>query len=232
VSDRILIVEDNPATAHLLALELARLGYPSRTAMTGADALMQARTWKPQLMLLDLELPDRDGIGVLADLRAEDNALPVICVTARGGQADRVGGLLVGADDYVVKPFDIDELDARITAVLRRTNRTNAQALAIGTLRLVADDVRIYANDELLALTPREVHVLRELLAHAGQVVTKSQLTSMLMALNESIGEKTIEVYIHRLRNKIHGHGVEIVTARGFGYMLQQAMVARAAGDA
>jgi DNA-binding response OmpR family regulator len=228
VAIRILIVEDDASIAQLLTLELGRLGYTSRTAATAAEALAQARNWSPQLMLLDLGLPDRDGSSVLRDLRAQGDSLPVICVTARDQQIDRIGGLRAGADDYIVKPFDIGELDARIRAVLRRADR-GAQDLVFGTLRLASDEVRVFANDQLLALTPRELHVLRQLLRNAGRVVTKSQLTETLAALNEDIGDKTIEVYIHRLRHKIHGHGAEIVTVRGFGYLLRQSPVARPA---
>jgi DNA-binding response OmpR family regulator len=229
VAIRILIVEDDAPIAHLLTVELGRLGYVSRTAATAVEALALAKSWSPQLMLLDLGLPDRDGAGVLRDLRAQGDALPVICVTARDQQIDRIGGLRAGADDYIVKPFDVGELDARIRAVLRRADRGGTQELVFGTLRLASDEVRVFANDQLLALTPRELHVLRQLLRNAGRVVTKSQLTETLAALNEDIGDKTIEVYIHRIRNKIHGHGAEIVTVRGFGYLLRQSPVVRQA---
>ena len=226
---RILIVEDDPPIANLLTAELGRLGYTLRTAASAAEALACARSWSPNLMLLDLGLPDRDGASVLRDLRAQGDTVPVICVTARDQQIDRIGGLRAGADDYIVKPFDIAELDARIRAVLRRADRGDSQEIVFGTLRLASDEVRVFANDQLLALMPRELHVLRQLLRNAGRVVTKSQLTETLAVLNEDIGDKTIEVYIHRIRNKIQGHGAEIITVRGFGYLLRQTPVARQA---
>ena len=203
-------------------LELERRGYALRMAGTAAEASMIARTWVPNLMLLDLGLPDRDGADVLREMRAQGDALPVICLTARDQQIDRIGGLRAGADDYIVKPFDLGELDARIRAVLRRSDRADAQELVLGALRLSSDGVRVLANDQPLGLTPRELHVLRRLLKNAGRVVTKAQLTETLAALNEDIGDKSIEVYVHRIRHKIQGYDVEIVTVRGFGYLLRQ----------
>lgn len=219
---RILAVEDDPQIATLLTLELGRLGYLLRAVGTAAQALAEARSWAPNLMLLDLGLPDRDGSEVLRELRARADPLPVICLTARDQPVERVGGLRAGADDYIVKPFDLSELDARIRAVLRRSDRAGPQELALGTLRLTADDTRVMGREGGVPLTPRELHVLRRLLRNAGRVVTKAQLTETLSALNEDIGEKTVEVYVHRIRHKIQGNDVEIVTVRGFGYLLRQ----------
>jgi DNA-binding response OmpR family regulator len=220
---RILAVEDDPHIASLLALELGRLGYGLRTVGTAAEALTHARGWAPSLVLLDLGLPDRDGAEVLRDLRARGDSVPVICLTARDQPVERVGGLRAGADDYIVKPFDLAELDARIRAVLRRSDRAGPQELNVGALRLTSDEARVLAHDVPVPLTPRELHVLRRLLKNAGRVVTKAQLTETLSALNEDIGDKTVEVYVHRIRLKIQGSGVEIVTVRGFGYLLRQA---------
>jgi two-component system OmpR family response regulator len=222
VEIRILAVEDDPHIARMLSLELGRLGYAMLAVGTAADALLQARNWSPNLMLLDLGLPDRDGADVLRELRARADPLPVICLTARDQPIERVGGLRAGADDYIVKPFDISELDARIRAVLRRSERSGPQELALGTLKLTGDETRVLAGDTPLPLTPRELFVLRRLLKNAGRVVTKAQLTETLSELNEDIGDKTVEVYVHRIRHKIQGNEVEIVTVRGFGYLLRQ----------
>ncbi len=219
---RILAVEDDPHIARMLALELGRLGYMLQAVGTAADALAQAKCWSPSLMLLDLGLPDRDGAEVLRELRARADPLPVICLTARDQPVERVGGLRAGADDYIVKPFDISELDARIRAVLRRSDRAAPQELVLGTLKLTADESRVLAQDAALPLTPRELFVLRRLMKNAGRVVTKAQLTETLSELNEDIGDKTVEVYVHRIRNKIQANDVEIVTVRGFGYLLRQ----------
>lgn len=219
---RILAVEDDPPIARMLTLELGRLGYALLVVGTAAEALAQARSWSPSLMLLDLGLPDRDGAEVLRELRARNDPLPVICLTARDRPIERVGGLRAGADDYIVKPFDISELDARIRAVLRRADRGAPQELVLGTLKLAADETRVLAQDVPLPLTPRELYVLRRLMRNAGRVVTKAQLTETLAEHNEDIGDKTVEVYVHRIRNKIQGSDVEIVTVRGFGYLLRQ----------
>lgn len=218
---RILIVEDDPQIASLLERELGRLGYCIDVAGTAGGALAALAAKRPQLMLLDLGLPDRDGQELLQQLRDRRDALPVICLTARDQQMDRVGGLRAGADDYIVKPFDLAELDARITAVLRRSGDAADQTTSLGELTLSADGIQVFARGEALALTPRELHVLRRMMRNAGRIVTKQQLTEMLAAQNEDIGEKSIEVYVHRVRSKIQGCGVEIVTARGFGYMLR-----------
>jgi two-component system, OmpR family, response regulator len=221
VQIRILAVEDDPDIARLLSLELGRLGYSLRTVGTAAQALHEVRTAAPNLMLLDLGLPDRDGAEVLREVRAMGDALPVICLTARDKSVERVGGLRAGADDYIVKPFDISELDARIQAVLRRSDRSAAHALALGALRFTADETRVTGRDGAIALTPRELHVLLRLMKHAGRVLTKAQITETLAERNEDIGDNTVEVYVHRIRQKIQGNDVEIVTVRGFGYLLK-----------
>jgi two-component system OmpR family response regulator len=221
VQTRILAVEDDPDIARLLALELGRLGYSLRTVGTAAQAMQEIRASAPSLMLLDLGLPDRDGADLLRELRAGGHLLPVICLTARDKPVERVGGLRAGADDYIVKPFDISELDARIRAVLRRSDRAVDQGLAVGALRLAPDQARVTGHNGGIALTPRELHVLHRLMKNAGRVVTKAQLTETLAERNEDIGDNTVEVYVHRIRQKIHGNGVEIVTVRGFGYLLR-----------
>jgi two-component system, OmpR family, response regulator len=226
---RILVVEDDAAIAGLLTVELGRRGYEIRAVSTAAEAMESTRTWAPSLMLLDLGLPDRDGSDVLRQLRQRGDALPVICLTARDRQSDRVGELRAGADDYIVKPFDVAEVDARIRAVTRRTGHAGPQEIVVGGLRLLPGEMQVeaIANSQPVGLTPRELHVMRRLFRNAGRVVTKQQLTETLAALNEDIGEKTIEVYIHRIRGKIQGHDAEIVTVRGFGYLLRQVLPPR-----
>jgi len=221
VQPNLLIVEDDAQIASLLTAELGRLGYSLAAVGTGREALQNIERTTPDLVLLDLGLPDIDGHEVLRHLRDTRNTTPVICLTARDQQMDRIGGLRAGADDYIVKPFDVGELDARIRAVLRRSGRAGSQDINVGSLRLLSDGMQVVADGRAIPLTPRELHVLRRLMKNVGRVVTKQQLTETLSELNEDIGEKTIEVYIHRLRTKLQGHGVEIVTVRGFGYLLR-----------
>ena len=218
---RILIVEDDQLIADALSRGLSRLGYTVLEARNGAQAVAKLRNDHPSLMLLDLGLPDIDGAEVLRQLRAEQNTLPVIMLTARDDRLDRIGGLLAGADDYVVKPFDLIELHARIQAVLRRVGHPALPGLTVGALQLLPDELRITLDSAPLALTPRELQVLRRLMKSRDRVVTKAQLIDAMQALNESVADKSVEVYVHRIRGKIVGHDVEIVTARGFGYLLR-----------
>ena len=219
---RLLLVEDDIQIARPLSHELSRRGYDLEVAHTAEQALAALRVRPPCLVLLDLGLPDRDGVVVLTELRSNGSALPVIVLTARDDSGDRVDQLQAGADDYVVKPFDVAELDARIAAVLRRTGKGGAQGIAVGSLRLLADGVRVVLGETPIALTPRELQVLRHLLRHADRVVSKPRLLETLAEFNDDLAEKSIEVYIHRLRQKIAGHDVEIVTLRGFGYLLRR----------
>ncbi len=218
----ILVVEDDLQIAELIGRELAHRGYGVLKAHNGAQALVSVARDRPALMLLDMGLPDLDGSDVLRQVRASGNPVPVIVLTARDEQHERVGGLRAGADDYVVKPFDMAELDARIQAVLRRGGHPQAQGLSVGTLQLMADATRISLAGVPLALTPREFHLLHRLMGNVDRVVTKTQLTDTLMTFYGDVAGKTIEVYLHRIRQKIAGHDVEIATVRGFGYLLRR----------
>ena len=218
---RVLLVEDSQILRDSLSTGLRQAGYAVDSAADGKAGLWSAQSNDYDVIVLDLMLPELDGLSLLQKIRAEGKEAQVLILTAKDAIADRVKGLREGADDYMVKPFDLGELDARIRAVLRRSERAGPQEVVLGALRLSSDGVRVLANDQPLGLTPREIHVLRRLLKNAGRVVTKAQLTETLAALNEDIGDKTIEVYIHRIRHKIQGYDVEIVTVRGFGYMLR-----------
>jgi DNA-binding response OmpR family regulator len=222
VNALILVVEDDLQIAELIGRELAHRGYDVLKAHNGAQALVSLARDRPALVLLDMGLPDLDGSDVLRQVRESGNPVPVIVLTARDQQHERVGGLRAGADDYVVKPFDMVELDARIQAVLRRGGHPQAQGLSVGTLQLMADATRISLAGVPLALTPREFHLLHRLMGNVDRVVTKTQLTDTLMTFYGDVAGKTIEVYLHRIRQKIAGHDVEIATVRGFGYLLRR----------
>ena len=173
-------------------------------------------------MLLDLGLPDMEGADVLRQVREGGSSLPVIVLTARDEQHQRIDGLRAGADDYVVKPFDMAELDARIQAVLRRGGHPQARGLNVGALTLKPDGAHMAIGGSPLTLTPREFQLLRRLMNNAERVVTRAQLLDTLTGFHGDIGGKTVEVYLHRIRQKISGHDVEILTVRGFGYLLRQ----------
>jgi two-component system OmpR family response regulator len=222
VQIRILAVEDDPDIARLLSLELGRLGYSLRTVGTAAQALHEVRTAAPNLMLLDLGLPDRDGAEVLREVRAMGDALPVICLTARDKPVERVGGLARGRRRLHRQA--VRHLGARCAhpgsaAALRPVRRRTGSRW--GRLRFTPDETRVTGRDGAIALTPRELHVLLRLMKNAGRVLTKAQITETLAERNEDIGDNTVEVYVHRIRQKIQGNDVEIVTVRGFGYLLK-----------
>jgi DNA-binding response OmpR family regulator len=163
-----------------------------------------------------------EGGQVLRHLRDAGSSLPVIVVTARDEQHQRIDGLRAGADDYVVKPFDMAELDARIQAVLRRGEHPHARGLSVGGLTLHPDGGRMTIADSPLGLTPREFQLLRRLMNNVDRVVTKAQLMETLTGFHGDTEGKTVEVYLHRIRHKIAGSDVEILTVRGFGYLLRR----------
>lgn len=172
-------------------------------------------------MLLDLGLPRREGLDVLRNLRKRGKTLPVLILTARDTVEDRVRGLDAGADDYLLKPFALDELLARLRALLRRAHGVAATRICMG--RLVFDSVKRHASvgETQLVLSAREVEVLEILLNHAGRVAAKEAIADRLSGWDEGVGDNAVEVYIHRLRRKLEDSGVVIRTLRGLGYLLE-----------
>lgn len=172
-------------------------------------------------MLLDLGLPRREGLEVLRNLRRRGMSLPVMILTARDTVEDRVRGLDAGADDYLLKPFSLDELLARLRALLRRAHGVADTRIRMG--QLCFDSIRRQAsvNDSPLVLSAREVEVLEILIHHAGRVAAKEAIADRLANWGEGVGENAVEVYIHRLRRKLEGSGVGIRTLRGLGYLLE-----------
>jgi two-component system, OmpR family, response regulator RegX3 len=222
VATRILIVEDEASIAEPFARLLEREGFATTIADTAAGALRAARAERPDLVVLDLALPDGDGRDVCRTLRAESH-VPVIMLTARGTETDRVVGLELGADDYVVKPFSAAEMIARIRAVLRRAaSAGDAQAAARGPIRVRALDVDLTARRATVAgseveLSRKEFDLLAELVRHAGEVVTREQLMSRVWDENWFGSTKTLDVHIGWLRRKL-GDPAYIDTIRGVGF--------------
>jgi two-component system, OmpR family, response regulator TctD len=186
-----------------------------------ADAILQEKSF--DLILLDLSLPQLDGLEVLRRLRARSVSTPVLILTARGTVEERVAGLNAGADDYLPKPFDLDELEARAVALLRRTkSASSADVLRFSDLSFTAHDGAFYLAGELLSLSPREHKLLIALIEKAGSVVRKEALFSAVFAGNEDANMEAIEVCVHRVRKKLHQSSVTIQTMRGLGYLLKQ----------
>lgn len=184
----------------------------------GETALSAARAEAYDLILLDLGLPKRDGIDVLRSLRRGGSAVPVLIVTARDAVADRVKGLDAGADDYLVKPFDLVELAARIRALLRRQSGRSDSMVRLGALTLDAVTHEVTLDGVPVALSAREFALLEALLARPGAVLSKAQLEEKIYGWGEEIGSNAVEVYVHALRKKL---GVDLIrTVRGLGYMM------------
>lgn len=218
---RILLVEDDAVLADGLAHTLCQAGYAMTCATTGAQAerILLARQF--DLLILDLGLPDTDGHEILRKLRSRRNPVPVLILTARHDIADKIKGLERGADDYLAKPFDLRELEARIRALIRRSHGGLGDGVAVGRLNLDTVHHRILADGETLILSAREYGVLEALMLQAGRVVSKDRIAQRLAVGSEELGDNAIEVYVHRLRKRIEGFGARIRTVRGLGYLLE-----------
>lgn len=218
---RILLVEDDPALALSLNQGLRQMGFAVDLSQDGgeADAILSVR--KFDAVVLDLGLPGLSGMEVLKRLRKRGATLPVLILTARDAMTDKVAGLNAGADDYLLKPFDFQELEARLNALLRRTQAERSGWLEAGRLRLDRSARQAFLELEPLSLSAREVGVLELLMSRLGRVVSKEQLAEHL-SQDEEIGENAVEVYVHRLRKKLEAVGIEIRTLRGLGYLLEK----------
>jgi two-component system OmpR family response regulator len=219
---RILVVEDDAVLRDGLSRSLRNAGYAVETADDGrlADQLLSVHSF--DLVVLDLGLPGIDGMEVLRRLRRRACNVPVLILTARDSLADRVTGLDVGADDYLVKPFELSELEARVRALMRRAQSVAAARINHGALTLDTAARRAFVGEDALDLSAREVALLEALLLSAGRVVSKDQLADRLYGVSDEVGPNAIEVFVHRLRRKIEAAGVSIRTIRGLGYLVEK----------
>jgi two-component system OmpR family response regulator len=218
----ILIVEDDPVLADGLTRALRHAGYAVDMAHDGklADDLLSVHSF--DLVVLDLGLPGLDGLEVLRRLRRRPASAPVLILTARDGVEDRVTGLDLGADDYMVKPFNLNEFEARVRALVRRAQSAATARIAHGALTLDVAARRAFVGNDPLDLSAREVSLLEALLLGAGRVLSKDQLAERLYGVHDEVGPNAIEVFVHRLRRKIESAGVVIRTIRGLGYLLEK----------
>ncbi|MBU3054634.1 MULTISPECIES: response regulator [Pseudomonas] len=218
---RILLVEDHPQLAESVAQALKGAGWTVDVLHDGVAADLALASEDYALAILDIGLPRLDGFQVLARLRERGKTLPVLMLTARGEVKDRVHGLNLGADDYLAKPFELSELEARVKALLRRSLLGGERQQRCGDLVYDLDTRRFLLKDEILSLTSREQAVLAALIARPGRVMSKEQLASQVFGLDEEASPDAIEIYVHRLRRKLEGSRVRIVTFRGLGYLLE-----------
>ncbi|NNM81315.1 MAG: response regulator [Burkholderiales bacterium] len=219
---RLMLAEDDMVLRDGLTRSLVQSGYVVDTASNGQEADHALSVQNYDLLILDLGLPKLDGLEVLRRLRFRDKATPVLILTARDSIEDRVSGLDFGADDYLTKPFDLSELEARVRALVRRGQGAHSNVMRHGPLTLNFAGRRAYMNDQPLDLSARELGVLEILMMKAGQVVGKDQLVDKLSNWEEGIGHNAIEVYVHRLRKKLEPAGIQIRTIRGLGYLLEK----------
>lgn len=226
---KLLLIEDNPAMQTSLRRSFERRGMQVLTCGDGERALALWQASLPDAVLLDLSLPGRDGLQLLGDARAAGLSTPVIILTARGTVGDRIIGLNTGADDYLPKPFDLDELEARVRALVRRS--ANPSGAAAGNLlhtsaswcgmQIDKDSGAVYFGNRPLELAPRELALLRALLGKPGHAVAKERLFERVFPGESQVQPEAIEVVAYRLRKKIAHTGAQLVTLRGLGYLLK-----------
>lgn len=218
---RLLLVEDARDLAAWLAKVLRAGGYAVDVAHDGEEADDLLRLAAFDLLILDLGLPRLDGIGLLRRLRARGSKVPVILLTANASLNGRVSGLDEGADDYLVKPFEMAELEARIRAQLRRASDQPTRLLLCGELVFDTGSRQFSLSGENLALTPREQAVLEQLIRRQGRTLSKAALAEAVFGFDDTADPSSIEIYVHRLRKKLEGSTATIATLRGLGYLLR-----------
>ena len=219
---RILLVEDDPMLSAAVARALRQSAHVVETVASGDDADQCLASNEYDLVLLDVGLPVLDGFEVLRRLRQRRNAVPVLILTVRDVPEDLVKGLDLGADDYLTKPFNLSELEARVRALIRRSHASAASELVHGPLRLERAGRRLYCNGQPMELSARELAVVELLLLRSGRVVTKQQISEQLYGWEDSSSSNAVEVFVYRLRKKLEPAGIDVRTIRGMGYLLER----------
>ncbi len=220
---RILVVEDDAVLAAALTRALTQNAYAVDLAEDGDEANRALESAAYDLVVLDIALPKVDGLSVLRRLRDRRSRVPVLVLSARDSLDDRVKGLDSGADDYLTKPFDLPEFEARVRALIRRGGHQQAtNVLRHGRLQLDMEARRVFYDGKPVDLSARELAVVELLMSRQGRVVTKEQMVDRLFGWNEEVGSNAIEVCVHRVRRKLEGFGIDIRTVRGMGYLLEK----------
>ena len=222
---RLLLAEDNKDLADWIARLLRQSRYDVDIVHRGDEADEALRQNEYALAILDLAMPGLDGFEVLKRTRARGSDMPVIILTANDAISARVRGLDTGADDYLVKPFDAGELEARIRVQLRRKRKLEEPVVKFGSLHFNTVSREFYLASLPLALTPREHAILETLIRRAGRNVSKQDLATSVFGLDDDANPNAVEIHMHRLRKKLEGHDVTVSTLRGLGYILRQGHV-------
>ncbi|WP_196453031.1 response regulator transcription factor [Planomonospora sp. ID82291] len=226
VAEKILVVDDEPNIRDVLTTVLEFHGFEVATAATGVEALAKAEAYAPALIVLDLVLPDADGLSVCRDLRARGHRSGIVFLTARDSRSDLVSGLTYGGDDYITKPFALDELLARVRAVLRRVgtapDRPGSATLRVGDAELDEDTCQASRNGVPLRLSPTEFKLLRFLMANEGRVLSRAQILDAVWDYDYSGMSTVVDTYVGYLRRKLDPLGPPLIhTQRGFGYIMR-----------
>lgn len=224
MAKKILVVEDEPSIVTLLQFNLEQAGFEVIVAMDGKEALERATTDNPQLIILDLMLPQLDGLEVCKRLRSQNNMVPILMLTAKDDELDKILGLELGADDYLTKPFSPREVVARVKAILRRAEQTaqsmpETDEIVVGELVIRPDDYEVYYRGRAVELTPKEFELLAHLARNKGRVLTREQLLNAVWDYDFVGDTRIVDVHISHLRDKIKP--TYIKTVRGLGYKLE-----------
>jgi two-component system OmpR family response regulator len=225
---RVLVVDDEASLTDLLQMALRYEGWEIKTAADGSSAIATARDFRPDAVVLDIMLPDIDGLQVLQRMRADGNDVPVLFLTAKDSLDDRIAGLTAGGDDYVTKPFSLEEVVARLRGLIRRSTLTadanESPVLIVGDLELDEDSHEVRRNGRLIELTATEFELLRYLMRNPRRVVSKSQILDRVWDYDFGGKSSVVEIYISYLRKKIDAEGAPMLhTVRGAGYMIKPA---------
>jgi two-component system OmpR family response regulator len=221
---RVLVADDDPSITDLLGIGLRFVGFEVESASSGHEAIVKAQDLRPDVLVVDVMMPDYDGLEVCRRLREAGVETPVVFLTARDAVADKVAGLRIGGDDYITKPFSLEEVVARIEAVARRTRGSarTAALLTCGDLTLDQDTHEVRRGGSLVELTATEFNVLRHLMANAGRVVPKEQIFEQVWGYELPDDSTVVETYISYIRKKLDARGEPLITTvRGVGYLVR-----------
>ncbi|MFC7393680.1 winged helix-turn-helix domain-containing protein [Scopulibacillus cellulosilyticus] len=231
MSNKILVVDDEPSIVTLLSFNLEKAGFEVLTASTGNEALEKAQNYSPDLIVLDLMLPEMGGLNVCKTLRQNQMFIPILMLTAKDDELDKILGLELGADDYMTKPFSPREVVARVKAILRRSNQVNPVKqqtedfkLAVGEISVYPDKYEAFFQGDLMTLTPKEFELLLYLVKNKGKVLTREQLLSTVWNYDFAGDTRIVDVHVSHLREKIEKDTrkpLYIKTVRGLGYKLE-----------